>query len=336
MTQQSPWHRTSGPSQSRELLLLLSGEASSIPEAEARALVLMEDDSARFRMGEPRILLASTDAGPVPISSRVAFCRRVGNLVPDGDFGEEELRILRRGTYRLRTFNLQESADGDSLVSEIADRIGGKVSLENPSVELTIVRGQRDYLAMTSPGLMNQSWATRRPRKRKFFHPAAIFPKLSRALVNLTRVRAGETLLDPFCGTGSLLLEACEVGVVPIGLDIDRRMVRGALRNMLGFDQRWLGLARADVSSTPLRTVDAISTDVPYGRASSTSGSDTRHIIEALLVSSLRLLSTGRRLVLMHPRSVEVQDHAGFQLEEEHHLYIHRNLTRTISVFRRV
>ena len=55
---------------------------------------------------------------------------------------------------------------------------------------------------------MRQDWVIRRPRARPFFHPAAIFPKLSRALVNLSRVGAGEVFLDPFCGTGSLLLEA--------------------------------------------------------------------------------------------------------------------------------
>jgi len=214
--------------------------------------------------------------------------------------------------------------------------VGGRVSLENPDIEVTVVRGDRDYLALTRPSLMNQSWVARRPRKRPFFHPAAIFPKLSRALVNLSRVRSGEIFLDPFCGTGSLLLEAYEIGAVPVGTDIDAKMVRGAHRNMAAFRQGWLGLVRADARSAPLRSADAMATDVPYGRASTTSGSDTRQIIDSLLANASIILRSGHRLVLMHPRSEKVEGDGEFDLQEEHQLYIHRKLTRTISVLRRV
>jgi tRNA G10 N-methylase Trm11 len=38
----------------------------------------------------------------------------------------------------------------------------------------------------------------------------------------------------------------------------------------------------------------------------------------------------------MHPDTVVVKSRDDFEVEEEHHLYIHRKLTRTISVLRRV
>ncbi len=336
MTPQNRSHLISGPSQTKEILFLLSGEATSIPAAEATALTRMQDDSAALRVGEPRVLIASGVADSDPISKRIAFSRRVGTLVPDGAFGAEQLRLLRNGTYRVGVFELRGKTDYGSLVSEIAEKVGGKVSLESPDIEVTVVRGYKDYFALTKPSLMNQNWATRRPRRRAFFHPAAIFPKLSRALVNLSRVRSGEVFLDPFCGTGSLLLEAYEIGAFPVGADIDSRMVRGARRNMAGLHQEWMGLVRTDAGVTAVRTADAISTDVPYGRASSTSGSDTRHVIDALLASSSLMLRSGHRLVVMHPRSVQVEGGGAFELEEEHQLYIHRKLTRTKSVLRRV
>jgi len=296
----------------------------------------MQDESAAITACEPRVLTASAMADPDLISRRIAFSRRVGTYLPDGAFSAEQLRLLRKGTYRVSVFDLRGRTGYDSLVSEVAEKVGGSVSLRSPDVEVTVVRGEKDYFALSKPSLMNQNWTTRRPRRRAFFHPAAIFPKLSRALVNLSRVRSGEVFLDPFCGTGSLLLEAYEIGAVPVGSDIDSRMVRGAWRNMAGFRQDWLGLVRADAGATPLRTADAISTDVPYGRASSTSGSDTRHIIDTLLENSSSMLRSGHRLVLMHPQSVIVESGSGFELEEEHQLYIHRKLTRTISVLRRV
>ena len=336
MTPQNPSHHTSGPSQTREILFLLSGESTTIPASEASALLRMQDESAVVNLAEARVLTASTVADPDLISNRIAFSRRVGVIVPDGALEAEDLRLLRKGTYRVTVFDLRGGSDHGPIVSEIAEKVGGRVSLEDPDIEVTVVRGDRDYLALTRPSLMNQGWVARRPRKRPFFHPAAIFPKLSRALVNLSRVRSGEIFLDPFCGTGSLLLEAYEIGAVPVGTDIDARMVGGAHRNMAAFRQGWLGLVRADARSAPLRSADAMATDVPYGRASTTSGSDTRQIIDSLLANASIILRSGHRLVLMHPRSDKVEGDGEFDLQEEHQLYIHRKLTRTISVLRRV
>jgi len=38
----------------------------------------------------------------------------------------------------------------------------------------------------------------------------------------------------------------------------------------------------------------------------------------------------------MHPRSNRVTPGDEFRVEGEHHLYVHRNLTRTITVLRRL
>ena len=336
MTPQSRSLRTSGRSPSR-LLFLLSGESTTIPAAEASALVRMQDGSATFESPEGRVLIASARADPQGIAGRIAFARRVGHVVEDGRLDGDQLRSLREGTYRVSVFELEgKRPDSGRMVSDLADRIGGRVDLANPDREVTIVRGAGDYVALTRPSLMRQGWVSRRPRARPFFHPAAIFPKLSRALVNLTRIDEGEVFLDPFCGTGSLLLEACELGAAPLGADRDARMVRGALSNMRSFRQEWLGTVRAEISRAPFSSVDGIATDIPYGRAASTAGSSAADVLESLRCTALGLLRAGRRLVVMHPKSVGVGDGRGFELEEEHDLYIHRKLTRTISVLRRV
>ncbi len=60
-------------------------------------------------------------------------------------------------------------------------------------------------------------------------------PKLARILVNLTGCKRGDTLLDPFCGLGTILAEAVICGVNVIGVDADASRVEGARRNL-----RWL------------------------------------------------------------------------------------------------
>jgi tRNA (guanine10-N2)-dimethyltransferase len=330
--------RISGPSPSRKrILFLLSGESTTIPAAEASALVRMRDRSAEVEVAEGRVLMASSETDPDSIAGRIAFSKRVGSMIPDGRLDRDQLRSLREGTYRVNVFELGEKRpDSGQLIADLAEEIGGRVSLRDPDHEVTVIRGARDYFALSRPSLMRQDWVVRRPRARPFFHPAAIFPKLSRALVNLSRVDQGEVFLDPFCGTGSLLLEAHELGARPLGADRDSRMVKGALRNMASFRQDWLGVIRAEISRTPVVAVDGMATDIPYGRASSTSGSNTSEIMERLLRTAAGLLREGRRLVVMHPDTVGVSGIGDFEVEEEHHLYIHSKLTRTISVLRRV
>jgi tRNA (guanine10-N2)-dimethyltransferase len=335
----SPSPRISGPSQSSEkILFLLSGESTTIPAAEASALVRMRDPSAVVEAAEGRVLIASSEADPDSIAGRIAFSKRVGSVIPDGRLDGDQLRSLREGTYRVNVFELgdRKKPDSGELIVGLAGEIGGRVSLRDPDYEVTVVRGVRgDYFALSRPSLMRQDWVVRRPRARPFFHPAAIFPKLSRALVNLSRVDVGEVSFDPFCGTGSLLLEAHELGAVPLGADRDQRMVKGALRNMRSFGQDWLGVVRADVRRCPVVAVDGMATDIPYGRASSTSGSKTSEVMENLLRTAVVVLKEGRRLVVMHPDTVAVDAGGDFEIEEEHHLYIHSKLTRTISVLRR-
>ncbi len=60
-------------------------------------------------------------------------------------------------------------------------------------------------------------------------------PKICRTLLNLAGARPGDTVLDPFCGTGTILMEAAILGMKCIGVDIDGNQVQGARSNM-----KWL------------------------------------------------------------------------------------------------
>ena len=60
-------------------------------------------------------------------------------------------------------------------------------------------------------------------------------PKISRTLLTLAGARPGDTILDPFCGTGTLLMEAAILGMKCIGVDINGDQVQGARSNL-----KWL------------------------------------------------------------------------------------------------
>jgi tRNA (guanine10-N2)-dimethyltransferase len=322
------------------ILFLLSRESTGIPEAEARTLVRDIDPAARFESPEDGLLIAETSADPGPIEARVAFSRRVGTLVEDGDLDDDHLAQLRRGTFRVRVYGWNDEKEERELIHMIAKKVGGKVRLESPDHEVLVyVARGKTYIAITTPGSMRQGWVTRRPRSRAFFHPSAIFPKLSRALVNFSGVQSGETLLDPFCGTGSLLIEASLVGADPVGVDLARKMVRGARRNSIKYEQPWPGIIRADSRNLPFRQVQAVATDIPYGRASSRGGVAQDVILRSLIIGASRILPQGRKLVVMHPKSLDARpiakESGTLLVEEELDIYIHRTLTRTITMMRR-
>jgi tRNA (guanine10-N2)-dimethyltransferase len=312
-------------------LVFLSGEGTTIPLAEAKALFLTYDPASTFNTPDPRLVVADSAADPLVIGTRIAFARRVGRLVEDVDQAKD---LLRGHRVRFRCFDVL----GQGTQPDPEDYLRGvdaEIDLSHPELELTLVRGEREYIAVTSPETMGQGWSTRRPRRRPFFHPSAIFPKLSRALVNLSRCREEEVFLEPFAGTGSIALEAHLVGAEVLAVDLSDKMVRGSLANMKHFGQGWLGALRADAAHLPFRSADAVATDMPYGRASSTRGRSPERILHDTIPELAAVMKAGSRLVLMHSQALAVQGAGEFAVEEEHHLHVHKLLTRTISVLRR-
>jgi len=140
---------------------------------------------------------------------------------------------------------------------------------------------------------------------------------------------------EPFAGTGSIAIEASIVGARVVAVDISALMTHGALSNMKRYSQDWLGVTRADSAHVPLRKIDAVATDIPYGRASSTRGRSPRDLLRLLLPALADVTKPGSRVVLMHPRDLSVEGSGDFESEEEHHLHVHKLLTRTITVLRR-
>lgn len=63
-------------------------------------------------------------------------------------------------------------------------------------------------------------------------------PKVARMMVNLAigaEAKPGSVLLDPFCGTGTVLIEALDRGVDVLGSDLDAEAVAGSTQNLNWF-----------------------------------------------------------------------------------------------------
>ena len=135
----------------------------------------------------------------------------------------------------LRAKRFQEGlpeVDLKGLVSKIGAILakGRKVDLERPDNEVRLLLSDRLHIFISQKSIDRSSFELRKVAERPFFSPVSLHPRYARALVNLTRAKRGQRLLDPFCGTGGILLEAASIGLRVSGSDISPEMVEGAKR----------------------------------------------------------------------------------------------------------
>jgi tRNA (guanine10-N2)-dimethyltransferase len=230
----------------------------------------------------------------------------------------------------------------ERLIGAAIQRAFGQVvvDLENPvKTFFGTLTEDRFLLGLKLAEVSPTPFRQRRPRQRAFFHPSAMPAKLARCMVNLARPRGKALLTDPFCGAGSFLIEAGLLGYQVLGLDAKRRMAQGCLRNLKGFNIECEGVIVADALNPPLKNVDRVVTDPPYGRSASTFGYTTRRIVEDFLAKWSATARKGQLICMASPRSVHIgeiaQAHKVKHIES-HLFYEHRSLTREIVVLEKL
>jgi len=139
----------------------------------------------------------------------------------------ETFRVTCRriGGHAFTSLQVQKYA-GQAIV----DKYGKKVSLKSFDVNIVCnVTGSKCYVGVQ---LTRESLHKR--FERPFNHPAAIKAPLAYGMLRIAGVREGDVLLDPFCGGGTIPIEAAQIwdGRVKIfASDINSRFLEGARRN---------------------------------------------------------------------------------------------------------
>ena len=94
----------------------------------------------------------------------------------------------------------------------------------------------------------------------------------------------------------------------------------------------------ADARRLPVKEVDCIVTDPPYGRSATTLGLSTEQLVRDFLSTAQESVRKGHRICIASPKSIrigEIGRELGFKHVESHLVYVHRGLTREIAVFER-
>lgn len=342
-----------------ELYFLFSGEHRTLPASELKAILEAEGYQYEVLEQLDQTLRLKTDLDCVTTVKRRAALTKICGLELFSCKAETDeivgaasyanLHGVLRSTesFAVRVKRVKNYASKiDSLLLEsklgqiVLEKTKAEVNLENPDKTFFgILTDEKFIFGVELAEILPTPFMKRQPKNKPFFHPSAMPAKLARCMVNLAQPKGGELVFDPFCGTGSMLIEAALVGCRVLGSDIKRKMVAGAFQNLGYFSIEPEGVIVADARNLPVSKVDCVVTDPPYGRSATTVKRGTRQIVEEVLTSVDDLLDVGRRVCMAAPKPLNIGrigTDLGYNHLESHMVYVHRSLTREIAVFEKV
>ena len=343
-----------------KLFFLLSGEHETLSTSELKAILEAEGYAFKVLEKLDQLLRLEADLNCVEaIKLRAAFTRLCGLELFTSKTETSEITkamhsinlkefLREKESFAVRVKRVKNHASNiDSMALErrlgeviLKRTVKTKVNLKNPDKTfIGVLTDKKLIFGVKLAEILPKPFVERSPKKKPFFHPSAMPAKLARCMVNLAKPETEELVFDPFCGTGSMLVEAALIGCRVLGLDIQRRMVRGTLKNMAYFNIKPEGVIVADARNPPITKIDCVVTDPPYGKSATTLKRTTKQIVEDVLMAVQEMLGKGHKVCMAAPKTLNVGHIAttlGYKHLDSHHVYVHRSLTREIAILEKV
>jgi len=301
-------------------------------------------------------------------------------------FGEHKKLFIKESSYKIHVESYMKKLSLREKVSKIENitclPVLGSVNLQDPDVTfaymefsgldnnhlsvepskvmfgLLVGKGQRDKISKLNI------------KDRKYIGNTTMDPQLALLTANLAQVEEGKVVMDPFVGTGSLLIAAAELGGMVMGADMDKDTLHATTkpsrvgvkkRNkdesmMANFEQyglasKFLGVVVADFSQGPWRRsgwLDCIVTDPPYGiREVITRTESQQYMLHQLVMDllnfSVEQLVMGGRLAFWLPVITQeysdqdlVPTHPALRLVADCEQVLSHHTSRRLIVMQRV
>ncbi|ALL00573.1 rRNA (guanine-N(2)-)-methyltransferase [Pyrodictium delaneyi] len=178
------------------------------------------------------------------------------------------IRAERVGMHEYSSLDIARVA-GDAVIDAVRRLYGLRppVDLDYPAVAVSVdVINDEIYVSIELGGEL--SWHRR--GYRIYDHPAALKPTLAYAMVAMSGIVDGETLMDPMCGGGTVAIEAAQLLEHSriICMDRSRRHIAGARLNaraaMVENRIRFI-VGDATRLSSYVDQVDVVVSNPPYG-----------------------------------------------------------------------
>lgn len=148
-----------------------------------------------------------------------------------------------------------ENSGGKNMTSgQIFDR-----KLLKKGIEFIIWKRGNTFLLVKTVANQNLRNYVLRDRKKEFRDAkmGMLPPKLAQILINLANVPFSENIIDPFCGSGTLNIEAAILGYQTEGSDIKKAFVEGAKGNFQQMSEKF----RFEPNTGKFETKDVLKVD---------------------------------------------------------------------------
>ena len=338
-----------------ELLCIQSQEHPELPLAELKAVMECENIIADIeRITEGLVILKNISQDNLQsyykiLTKRLGYTHEVHELITRSNVERmtDDVSAVNWQDYidetfavRVKRFHSEIDTVGferkiGSLILANCDDI--KVNLTKPKSLIRVVAYGNDiFVAIERIKLNKKHFEDSKPHKRPFFHPGSMNPKLARCMVNLSRIHEGELLLDPFCGTGGILIEAGLIGCKVVGSDIYWKMKNGTAINLDHYGITDYRTFNVDVRELKMyEKVASVVTDPPYGISTSTGDVEGNEIFREFFYAIYDNMKDDAFLCMASPHYVDLRpiaDEVGFEIVEQYSIKMHKSLTRIISV----
>jgi len=312
-----------------ESFFILSKDYLELAIDEVTTIVKTYDRFAKIKIISNLVIIQSkTNANK--ISERLTFVKTSGQILRkmSGLFLDQEnfqvlkntktfvCRIINLSSNQINTLELENSM-GD-MISKFTN---AKVKLENPDVTIYLIFTNEENFF----GFSEKMKERKRPTKTKKY-PHELDWKLTRVMINLIGLKKGQTLCDPFCGTGTTLLESESMGINAIGIDFDQKMCEISRENLKnnGYKSEILKSDFQELVKISEK-FDGIVTDLPYGRSSKTSEKP-----EDVLKRFISIMPKHKKIAIMYKK--ELDPKMKLKGLKKYQIYRHKSLTRTILI----
>jgi len=312
-----------------ESFFILSKDNLELASDEIIALAKMYDRFSKVKVISNLVIIQSKTSWN-EIAKRASFAKVSGQILRkmSGLFlDEENLGILKNAkTFVCRIINLSSKQFNiPELENSMGDMISkfshAKVELEDPDITIYLIFTDKENFFGFSKRIKEKS----RPKKIKNY-PHELDWKLTRVMINLIGLKEGETVCDPFCGTGTTLLEAEFMGIHAIGLDFDEKMCKISKENLKanGYKSKVFKSDFQELSKISGK-FDGIVADLPYGRASKVSEKP-----EEILKKFFSIMPKRKRVAIMYKK--ELDNDLKLSGLKKYEIYRHKSLTRIILI----
>jgi tRNA (guanine10-N2)-dimethyltransferase len=337
----------------KEYFALVSGENLELAQAELNGLVRASAIDVTISWFG-RMALIVSDSDPVPfLLERAALIKEAGeilmksegisNLIHDTLLGDGWKSIEPDSSFCIRVCNLARQKHDEypeMAVRKLGEKIriatGAHVSMKAADVRILLITTFKGvFVCKSAESETRRALRNRGPGRMHFFHPSMMNASLARAMCNLAGIMPNDIVLDPFCGGGGILYEILAIGAKPVGIDLSWSLLRGASTNLANSRGNDYCLVQGDARSIPIDKCNCIVTDPPYGRSSSTRGSEAIMLVKSLLEQAGRILQAGGRMCICSSSEMNISQLIAISdMKPEFHVRVpvHGGLTREVFV----